>query len=77
MSTITPTGPHTESIEVVPVPPAPRTVSLADRIRMRAGLALLLADAGRGARRGARRTAPSRRVVQPGHPAIEVARPFC
>ena len=77
MTTITPIGPDTESIAVQHAPaPAPRPVSLVDRIRMRAGLALLVAGNERAAR-AAHRTVGRPRAGSVGRPRIEVARPFC
>ncbi len=78
MTTITPTGPSTESIEVVSVAPVPRPqrVSLADRIRMRAGLTLLLAGDRRAPRSATRRSESDHRIVHPGRPGVELGRPF-
>ncbi|MGN6743044.1 MAG: hypothetical protein ACTHJL_07070 [Amnibacterium sp.] len=61
-------------VRLVPVPTG-AGVSLADRLLMHVGLALLLASSRHASRPG--RPARPARTVLPGHPVIETARPFC
>jgi hypothetical protein len=59
------------AVRLVPVPTG-AGVSLADRLLMHVGLALLLASS-----RHASRPARPARTVLPGRPGVEAARPFC
>lgn len=63
-----------DDVRLVQVPTG-TGVSLADRVLMHVGLALLLASS-RHASRPARPARPVR-TVRPGHPGVEFARPFC
>jgi hypothetical protein len=73
MTTPIPTVDRAASSDVRLVPvPSGAGVSLADRVLMHVGLALLLASSRHAAR-------PERpvRTVLPGRPGPETARPFC